>query len=70
MQCLKKNSDGRFELPNGDYFTSGERIEIKISEAWWSGRVEHSDHYYVILDQNLIPKTVPLRDGMEARRPK
>lgn len=51
---LSKNSAGRYELPSGEYFTSGSPIEALIFddwdevEKWVTTRVEHNgDDYYL-----------------------
>ena len=50
---LKHNSQGRYEIPNSTYFTSGEPVEILVDGVWTKGRIEfsHSDgDYYFIAD--------------------
>lgn len=52
---LHKNSSGRYETENGDYYSSGKRIEVLVydefseCEKWVSTRVEHdSKDYYIV----------------------
>lgn len=42
---LQHNSQGRYELQDGYYFTSGEPIEIFYDNEWLQGRIEYSQHY-------------------------
>ncbi|NOW85578.1 hypothetical protein B0H39_003459 [Clostridium beijerinckii] len=50
---LQHNSQGRYEIPNVTYFTSGEPVQILVDDIWTNGRMEfsHSDgDYYFIAD--------------------
>jgi hypothetical protein len=52
---LTKNKDGRYDLPSGAYFTSGDLIEVKIyddwfeKERWFKSTVEHDGKDYYIV---------------------
>ena len=56
---LSKNKNGRYELPSGNYFTTGDPIEVKIyddfeeKEKWIKSRVEHNEDYYVVGLENI-----------------
>lgn len=48
---LKLNKQGRYEIKENVYFTSGEPIEIFINDEWIKGRIEYSHKhkgYYFI----------------------
>lgn len=55
---LRHNSDGRYELPSGDYFTSGSTIEILTDKwgdpLWVVTAIEHNgkDYYAVELGRD------------------
>ncbi|KUP22383.1 DUF5348 domain-containing protein [Paenibacillus sp. DMB5] len=56
---LRKNASGRYELPSGDYFTSGSSIEFLHSysdgdQIWVYSSVEHNGEDYYITN---IPDT-------------
>lgn len=56
---LRKNASGRYELPSGDYFTSGSSIEFLHTysdgeEIWVYSSVEHNGEDYYITN---LPKT-------------
>lgn len=42
---LSKNNQGRYELPNGHYFTSGDRIECLINDDFHEYFNEETDKY-------------------------
>lgn len=53
---LQHNSQGRYEIPNATYFTSGEPVEIQIDGVWTKGRIEYSqedEDYYFIADDGM-----------------
>lgn len=54
---LKHNSQGRYEIPNVTYFTSGEPIEIFYDNMWISGRIEYSqktrDYYFLNEEEGI-----------------
>lgn len=64
---IKHNAAKRYELPSGDYFTSGSPIEVlreRNGEQWWvASTVEYNgDDYYIVAlgkDTNI--------DGMMCR---
>ncbi|WP_047152748.1 hypothetical protein [Aneurinibacillus tyrosinisolvens] len=68
---LRKNSQGRYELPNGDYFTSGNTIEFLDERPetidyyggsmWLLSRVEHAGDYITTLGTDVSV------DGIYAR---
>lgn len=51
---LQHNSQGRYEIANATYFTSGEPIEILVDGIWTKGRMEYShkdeDYYFIAED--------------------
>lgn len=55
---LKHNLQGRYEIQNGTYFTSGESIELLVNDAWIMGRIEyshkHEDYYFIANDGKQI----------------
>lgn len=55
---LQHNSQGRYEIPNVTYFTSGEPIEIVVDGVWTKGRIEFShsdkDYYFIAEDGNQV----------------
>lgn len=64
---LKHNSAKRYELPSGDYFTSGSGIEVLIkdndgSQEWVYSSVEHNGEDYYL---TKLPKIS--MDGLTAR---
>lgn len=64
---LKHNSAKRYELPSGDYFTSGSGIEVLItlsddSQMWAYSSIEHNGEDYYL---TKFPKT-PMK-GLTAR---
>lgn len=69
---IKHNSDGRYELPNGQYLTSGSPCEILVnddidnSQYWVRTRIEHNgeDYYAVALgrEQNINGMMVRVRE--------
>ena len=56
---IRHNADGRYELPSGEYFTSGDVCEIlgeKFGEqAWFYTAIEHNgeDYYATSLGRNV-----------------
>lgn len=56
---LRKNASGRYELPSGDYFTSGSSIEYLRTYSdggslWIYSRVEHNgEDYYIVSSPDL-----------------
>lgn len=48
---LKHNSQGRYQIESGPYFTSGDQIALKLDGVWVKGRIEYSwerqDYYFV-----------------------
>lgn len=56
---LSHNSDGRYELPSGEYFTSGSSCEILNTDGdeqeWLFTAIEHNgeDYYAVRLGRNV-----------------
>lgn len=68
---LKHNSAGRYALPNGDYWSSGDPIELKLWDEfhehweWVKTRIEYSHDkgdYYAVCNKNLN------LNGVTARR--
>ncbi|MGG0738936.1 MULTISPECIES: DUF5348 domain-containing protein [Niallia] len=46
---LAKNDQGRYALPNGEYFTADDDIEALIKEQWIKTTVHHNhDDYYLV----------------------
>lgn len=64
---LQHNSQGRYEIPNATYFTSGEPIELAVDGVWTKGRIEYShsdnDYYFIAEDGTEIHGLT----GMQAR---
>lgn len=62
---LTLNESGRYELPSGDYFTSGSPIEYLDEEEneWTISRMEHNgtDYYIVGMGTNSSPYGVRVR---------
>lgn len=57
---LRKNKDGRYALPSGEYFTSGSTIEILYTDEdneqyWLLTRIEHNgeDYYATALGRDI-----------------
>lgn len=72
---LKKNSDGRYALANGDYWSCGSGIELKLWDddeerwEWVKTRIEYShekDDYYAVNAPKLNLKGVIARRRREA----
>ena len=42
---LKPNSEGRYSLSDGYYWTSGDSIEIFYDEEWLHGTIEYNHEY-------------------------
>lgn len=61
---LTKNIQGRYTLPNGEYFTTGDAIEVKIELQWIKTRVHHNLKDYYLVDLPGIPM-----QGLLARKP-
>ncbi|WP_257964300.1 MULTISPECIES: DUF5348 domain-containing protein [Bacillus] len=53
--CTRKNHQGRYALPNGDYFTTGDYIEFKLDHKQWIKTTVHHNHkdYYLVGFPNL-----------------
>ncbi|KAA1180891.1 DUF5348 domain-containing protein [Paenibacillus sp. B2(2019)] len=56
---VRKNSSVRYELPSGDYFTSGSTIEYFFTYSdgesrWIYSRIEHIGEDYYIVDNSNI----------------
>jgi len=67
-EALTLNNIGRWEI-DGDEFTSGEAMEIKLNEYWIRGRVEcvgHPKPRYVLMAGSTV---INLHNGLIARRP-
>lgn len=64
---LKHNNQGRYEIPNVTYFTSGEPIELAVDGVWTKGRIEYShsdsDYYFIAEDGTQVHGLT----GMQAR---
>ncbi|MGM0220126.1 DUF5348 domain-containing protein [Enterococcus sp. AZ126] len=58
---LRENENGRFELENGDEFTSGSRIEALVyfdfndRESWVRTSVESNESGYYLVGYNNVP---------------
>jgi hypothetical protein len=65
---LNHNRQGRLELEDGYYFTSGDSIEIKIKNRYVKGRIEYSHQHkdYYFINEELGIKVYDLK-GMKAR---
>lgn len=54
---LQHNSQGRYEIQNVTYFTSGEPIEILYDNMWITGRIEyshtHGDYYFLNEEEGI-----------------
>ena len=64
---LQHNSQGRYEIPNASYFTSGEPVQILVDGIWTNGRMEFSHSngdYYFIADDGTEAHGLT---GMQAR---
>lgn len=65
---LQHNSQGRYEIPNATYFTSGDLIEILADGVWTIGRIEFShsagDYYFIANDGAQVHGLT----GMQARK--
>ena len=64
---LQHNSQGRYEIPNVTYFTSGEQVQISVDGIWTNGRMEFSHldgDYYFIADDGTESHGL---SGMKAR---
>ncbi|ASA21985.1 DUF5348 domain-containing protein [Paenibacillus donghaensis] len=72
---LFKRQNGRYELQDGTYFTSGESIEYLLEEPgedsrWVSSRIEHNGEDYYLFGRMELPlqglrvriKDIPLWD--------
>ena len=60
---LMKNDIGRWSIGENDEITSGEIIEVNVSDNWITTRIEHDGTgYYAV-----VPG-VQLYSGMKARR--
>lgn len=56
---LHKNSCGRYEMPSGDYFTSGSNIEYFFTNSegenrWIHSTIEHNGEDYCVVDNSSI----------------
>lgn len=48
---LTKNHQGRYALPDGSYFTTGDDIEVKINlKQWVKTEVKHNHKDYYLSD--------------------
>ncbi len=46
---LSKNEQGRYALPNGEYFTTDDDIEAFIQDQWIKTTVDHNhEDYYLV----------------------
>lgn len=65
---LRHNSQGRYALEDGYYFTSGEPIEIFYDDEWLKGRIEYShtlqDYYFCIEEEGIYINKL---NGLRAR---
>ncbi|MZK53147.1 DUF5348 domain-containing protein [Clostridium beijerinckii] len=54
---LQHNDQGRYEIPNITYFTSGEPIQLLVNGNWIMGRIEYShskgDYYFLNEEERI-----------------
>lgn len=70
---LTKNSSGRYQLPSGEYFTSGSGIEVLIDKSedkedhyWAYSRIEHNGNDYYLTkfpEYPLLGMCARVREG-------
>lgn len=61
---LTKNHQGRYTLPDGHYFTTGDDIEIKLELTWIKTKVHHDLKDYYLVDYPSVSM-----EGLMARKP-
>jgi hypothetical protein len=62
---LEKNWQGRYQLPNGEYFTTGDPIEIYLDYNYWvKTEVKHNRKDYYLKDYPDLQM-----EGLRARKP-